>query len=177
MRDINTTAFDEASFYFCDPAFEKPLRRGSQSSINSLRRSMNKIPSKISLFKNMEENPALETREDLPLKDPSYNLDPDVWMEDFIADDESSCGTLDYSVDTYEEQRIMHIQRALTNVVYGPIPAEPTLPIEVNSMIMEDYLMNQDVADELDVHEKKKEGECFGIPVGWVTDFVRILTR
>ena len=172
MKDINTLPFDEASFYFCDPAFEgpeKPVRRVSWNAMIGVR-SIEKVPSKIMLSR-VESNIALESRDELTWKDPIQELDPDSWMHDLVGVDESSCGTLDYSVETLDEKSMM-LNTQLTPVVDEPPPVETTIEIPVESQVMvEDDKMNQDM-ESLDVHSKKQEPECFGIPMGWFADLV-----
>lgn len=174
MRDINTIAFDEASFYFCDPAFEKPLPRASRNTIGG-GRSMERVPSKISLMR-ADPNPVNETR-DFPGREQSHYLDPDICVEDFAAEDESTCGTLDYSVDTCDDHKITNVQHELTEIMCSSIGTKSLLLLPRASNVMMDDDMMNDYVDELDVHIKKKEAECFGIPMGWFIEFLRILTR
>lgn len=180
MKDINTMPFDEASFYFCDPAFEKPIRRVSWNTMMGVR-SIERVPSKITLSR-VETNVALETHEELPWKDPIKELDPDSWMDELVGNEESSCGTLDYSVDTFEEKKItLNAQRPQTrdddDVHHAPaVHSTIEIPVEPN-VIVEDDKINQDMVEGLDLHSKKKEPECFGIPMGWFADLISNVAR
>lgn len=185
MKDINTNIpFDEASFYFCDPAFEKPLRRVSWNTVMGVR-SIERVPSKITLMDRVEPNTALEMRsEEFRWKDSIQEMDPDCWMHDSAGADESTCGTLDYSIDTMEEKKSM-LNSERTLVTRGDDdddgerqPLQTTIVIPVESQVMvEDDKMNQDIMYILDVHSKKKGPECFGIPMGWLGDLISNLAE
>ena len=182
MRDLNTITFDEASFYFRDPSYEKRLSRPRvpREAIKDVPSKVG-VPTRISLTISMDDvspTDKVSPGDELsPMKDGVNDLDPDAWMDDLITGDDSSCGTLDYSMDTLEEEKIIRVQRALIRGVYG---LSPQLPLSISSelkVVEEDDKINQDLEDELDVHAKKRHGhECFGIPIGWFTTLVDNLT-
>lgn len=176
MRDLTNVTAEDGDFYFCDPAFEKPYPLVSRDAIVNVR-SKDSVPTRISLNIRIDTFPQLDFHRGLPRKDSLHDLDQDTWTSDFVPDDDS-CGTLDYSVDTVEEQKLMKVQQALTRVVYGPQASEPSSPIRMESSVMEkDDRMNQDLLNEYDVHAKSSEDECLGIPIGWFTHLFKGLTR
>jgi hypothetical protein len=178
MRDLNIITVEEGDHYFSDPAFEKPFPLVSRDAIVDVQ-SKDSIPTRISMHIKVDTVPQVDFdfHRDLQMKDQSQDLDHDTQTVDFVPDDDS-CGTLDYSVDTLEEAKIMKVQQALTRVVYGPPASEPSSPIKVErSVTIKDYKMNQAVLAEYDVHAKTNEDECFGIPIGWFTNLFQGLTR
>jgi hypothetical protein len=176
MRDLNNMIVEEGDFYFRDPAFEKPFPLVSRDAIVDLQ-SKDSVPSRISSNIRFDTTLQVDFHRELPINDSSQDLDHHTWVGDFIPDDDS-CGTLDYSVNTLEEAKIMKVQQALTRVAYRPLPSEPSSPMKVKpSVIDKDDKMNQDLLDEYDVHAKRSEDGCLGIPIGWLTNLFKGLTR
>lgn len=173
MRDH--IPFDEASLYFQDPAYEKPVSfsRFSRGAIMDVPSKV-RVPTRISMNIRVDSVSPMDSVSPADkqrgfIMNPAHGFDPDAWMSDLIADDESSCGTLDYSVDTIEEERINQVQRALTREVYGLPLTESVRQIKVEPEVDEKIVYEDDKMNQLDVHAKNgSEDECFGIPIGWL---------
>lgn len=182
MRDLhNNITAEEGDHYFRDPAFETPfpLAVRHDATIMDVHSKDQQVPTRISLNIRLDTVSQVGFNHEFAMKDPAQDLDQDTWTSDFVVDDDS-CGTLDYSVDTIEEEKLLKVQQALTRVVYGPPASEPSSPITLESCVMDkDDKMNDDLLDEYGIHGRNKnsEDECFGIPIGWLTTLLQGLKR
>ena len=178
MRDGINVVFDEADLYFRDPAFEKPLfPRVSRDAIVDLQ-----APSRISMKLHLNSLASAQEQVNMPLHQQIHfeQMDRNVWTRDPLHEDfdESSHGTLDYSVDTLDDERITKTRRSQAKTRRSRDLTQPVLPPELEEMVIKaDDAINQEVATELDVHARTKEDECFGFPIGWLTSFLNNLMR
>lgn len=181
MLDYNID-FDEASFYFRDSAYEHPplfprVSRVALVEASSVEASARKegVPHKILLtidVSNISPMTVVSTGKrngEARRYMDQETKNPDSWMDKFVADDESSCGTLDYSVDTFEEQAVMQVQSAMTRVAYGHSRRQSGVPATVGyeEFISMDKEINRALISKFDVHARRSvEDNCL---FGWVT--------
>lgn len=181
MRDVNKALFEEADLYFRDPAFEKPLfPRVSRDAIVDMEKLHPASHSTISVKLNLSGIYSSSNRRNVPLHEeiPLEHLDHEPWMSNPMDQDfdDSSFGTLDYSVDTLDDERVSKAARRLKLTQNYIPPAQPLLPKELQTMVIKaDDAINQEAIDDLDVHARTREDECFGVPIGWLTTFLHNL--
>jgi hypothetical protein len=152
MRD--SPSVDDASFYFRDPAYERPpffpLVSTHAIVVDAGPKSLENLPRKISVqHHQMDDLSPMSTATDRFTFRKDDLDEPDEFWGSFIADDDSSCGTLDYSLDSQPDGE------------YG------------NDQI------NQALITRFDVHatDQKEAMDCFKLPLEWIALFLDNLWR
>jgi hypothetical protein len=158
MRDSLTV--DEASFYFQDPAFEDPHRprlfpmvsTTATVDVSSLSKNLElTLPrNTASVFHFASLSPMSTGSDVVPssrTQKPSHK--PQEFWHDFVADDDSSCRTLDYSLDSDSEGDF------------------------VDSRYHEESIVQFD----LNGAHHKEVNKCFELPVRWIISWIATFGR